>query len=487
MSLRTRLVLGYAGFVLALGILGAWSARTLNQMSAVSSRIIAENYDSVVAAQDMKESLERQDSAAVFELLGQHTRAREQSATHRARFDAALDRAAGNITEPGEAQVVGGIRTGRDDYYRRFTAFLAAPGDRTAQYFGELEPQFNALRESCDRLLRMNQEAMRTKADAASRIARRWFFVTLALALALMASGIAVEVSLSRSILGPVRQLTEATARVAAGDLDTEVPVRASDEIGVLAGGFNAMAARIRELRQADYLNVSRLKSEFIASASRELRAPLTDVQMAVHLLLEEPAGPLNERQRDVLETCRADMARLDQLVREMLDLSRIDAGDLAPHPEPVRLSTLVGDAIERLRLQADARGVAVTVEVPPDLPAISLDRGQIARVLQELVTNAIAATPAGGTIAIAAAERGDAIALTVADTGTGIRAGDLSRIFEPFTRAAGAAGAGTGLGLPIARRLIDAHRGTLTVESAEGHGATFTITLPLRTLPVQS
>src|ERR1700674_197937 len=106
MKLRTKLLLGYAGFVLALGLLGAWSARTLSEMSLVSIRIIAENYDSVVAAQDMKESLERQDSAAVFELLGEHDRARAQAAEHRSRFDAAFDKAARNITEIGEPEVI---------------------------------------------------------------------------------------------------------------------------------------------------------------------------------------------------------------------------------------------------------------------------------------------------------------------------------------------------------------------------------------------
>src|SRR4029453_4502443 len=106
MKLRTKLLLGYGGFVLALGVLGAWSARTLSQMSAVAGRIISENYDSVVAAQNMKESLERQDSAAVFELLGEHDRAVRQAAEHRARFDAAFKKAAGNITEPGEPDVI---------------------------------------------------------------------------------------------------------------------------------------------------------------------------------------------------------------------------------------------------------------------------------------------------------------------------------------------------------------------------------------------
>src|SRR5258707_13973905 len=104
MRLRNKLLLGYAGFVLALGLLGAWSARTLNQMSAVSGRIIAENYDSVVAAQDMKESLERQDSAALFDLLGQRDRARRQVAEHRARFDRALAKAAGENNENREGR-----------------------------------------------------------------------------------------------------------------------------------------------------------------------------------------------------------------------------------------------------------------------------------------------------------------------------------------------------------------------------------------------
>src|ERR1700730_15259469 len=223
MRLRTKLLFGYTGFILALGVLGAWSARTLSQMSAVSGRIISENYDSVVAAEDMKESLERQDSAAVFELLGQHERAMRQAAEHRLRFNAAFDKAAANITESGEREVVEAIGRGRDDYYRRYDEFLRASGNRTVLYFRELEPRFNSVRADCDRLLRLNQEAMRRKADAASAIARRWLFVTLALALGLMGVGVAIELSLSRAIIGPVRQLTEATTRIESGGVDAAV------------------------------------------------------------------------------------------------------------------------------------------------------------------------------------------------------------------------------------------------------------------------
>ncbi len=143
MTLRTKLLLGYAGFVLALGVLGAWSARTLSQMSAVSGRIIAENYDSVVAAQDMKESLERQDSAALFDLLGEHDRARRQ-ARRAPRAIRRGARAARRPTSPrsGEREAIEAIRRGRDEYYRRFDAFhhgrRRSHRPRTSQ---SLEPQ----------------------------------------------------------------------------------------------------------------------------------------------------------------------------------------------------------------------------------------------------------------------------------------------------------------------------------------------------------
>lgn len=484
MKLRTKLLVGYAGFVLALGVLGAWSARTLNQMSAVSGLIIAENYDSVVAAQDMKESLERQDSAAAFDLLGQRKRARAQVAEHRARFDAALEKAALNITETGEAEIVAGIRTGRDEYYRRFDAFLRQSGDHAALYLESLEPQFHTVRSACDALLRVNQEAMRRKADEASHIARRWFFVTLALAVGLMVAGIGVEVSLSNAILGPVRQLTAATTRVAAGDLDTAVPVRSADEIGALAAGFNRMAERIRGMRQDDLDHVSRLKSQFIASASHELRTPLTSVQMGVHILLEGAAGALTDRQQEILEACREDTARLDRLMRELVELSQIESGAATSVFEPTRPSVLVNVAVEPLRLQVDARGIRVDVDVPPDLPNVAVNRRQIERVIANLVTNAARATPSGGVITVAAIRHGDAIAISVADTGSGIPRDDLARIFEPFVRTAPASADGAGLGLPISRRIAQEHGGRLTGESSEGHGSTFTLTIPVAGRP---
>jgi NtrC-family two-component system sensor histidine kinase KinB len=602
MKLRTKLLLGYSGFILALGLLGAWSARTLSQMSAVSRLIISENYDSVVAAQDMKESLERQDSAAVFSLLGEHERAARQAAEHRLRFNAALDKAAANITEAGEPETIAAIRNGRDDYYRRFDAFLGASGDRTAVYFRDLEPRFNAVRADCDRLLHLNQEAMRRKADRASLTARRWYFMTLGLALTLMVVGVAVEFSLSNTIVGPVRQLTKATTRVAAGDLDAAVPVQSADEIGVLAEGFNRMAERIRELRRSDLgkllvaqqtteaaidslydpvvvtdsagrvtrinaaaerlfgaradtvgrpidevardervaravagvlrsgqavasesaaevlpwavdgtrrafrvrstpmrdadgrfvgavtlledvthlSEISRLKSEFIAAASHELRTPLTSVQMGIHLLLEGAAGTLDERQQEILQVCREDTSRLDRLMRQLLDLSKIESGAAAPAREPLRPSVLVREATDSTRLQLESKGLRLDVDAPPDLPPVFADRDQVERVIVNLVTNASRATPAGGSISVAASSRGRDVVFSVTDTGTGIPRDYLARVFEPFIQVPNAPAGGSGLGLTISRRIVEAHGGQLTAQSEPGKGSTFSFSIPI-------
>jgi two-component system, NtrC family, sensor histidine kinase KinB len=606
MKLRTKLLLGYVGFVVALGVLGAWSARTLQQMSAVSGRIIAENYDSVVAAQDMKEGLERIDSAALFELVGAHARAARQAQEYRSRFDAAFATAAANITEPGERDVIEAIRRGRDDYYRHVDAFFGAPASHLSEYFDQLEPRFSDVRADCDRLWRLNQDAMRRKADQASRIARRWFLITLALAVVLMAAGVGVEVSLSNAILGPVRQLTAATTKMAGGDLDAVVPVRSTDEIGTLAVGFNRMAERIRELRRSDMgqlliaqqtteaaidslydpvlmtdsegkltrinpaaerlfgvrrevvgkpiadvardpriahavgevltsgrafasesaaavlpwavdgtrrafrvrstpmhdadrrlvgavtlledithlSEISRLKSEFIAAASHELRTPLTSVQLGIHLLLEAGPGTLTDRQQEILQVCRDDTLRLDRLMRELLDLSRIESGDVTPVRVAVRAAPLVRDAVEALRLQIESHGVRLDVDAAPDLPSVFVDRGQIERIVTNLVTNASRATPAGGRITVSAAARDREVAVSITDTGAGIPREYLSKIFEPFVQVPNAPVGGAGLGLTISRRIIEAHEGQLSVQSEPGKGSTFTFTLPVANTP---
>ena len=225
--------------------------------------MLAENYDSVVAARDMKESLERQDSAGLFVLWADWDRALPQMREHRLRFDAAYRRAAGNITEPGEAEILQAIGAARDEYYRRVDRFLrdakderlAAPAVLRAlaapKYFSSssrCSPSCAATAIGCW----PQSGAMRRKAAEAATLARRWFVARSRSRWRWSLCGSWFAILLSNRIVRPVRQLTDAASRMAAGDLDAVVDVRSGDEIGVLAARFNAMAARIRELRQSD-------------------------------------------------------------------------------------------------------------------------------------------------------------------------------------------------------------------------------------------
>jgi PAS domain S-box-containing protein len=599
MSLRVKLLIGYSVFIAALVVLGAWSAWRLHDMGKVSRRIISENYDSVVAAEEMKESLERQDSAALFALLGARERALAQLREHRARFDANFQKAANNITELGEAGAIESIRQDHDIYYQRFDSFIAKA--TTDEYFTQLEPQFNKLRADCEHLLQLNQRAMLAKSEAARQVAQLWFYRTLLIAGILVGAGLFLAFFLANRIVGPLRELTATTAKIAGGDLNAKVSVNSKDEVGLLAAEFNRMAERIRQLRTSDKgkllvaqqtteaaidslydpvlvtdaeghvtrLNlaaeeifgsekentgrhvgevarderiagavaealqsqrpvagdgmsavlplavdglersfrlrttpmrdngkhllgavtlledithlreIDRLKSEFIATASHELRTPLTSVQMGVHLLLERTAGDLTDKQVEVLSACREDCERLDKLMRDLLDLSRIEAGESKPALEPVRTKDLICAANQELRSQVEAKGIAFRVDAPAELPTVMADRSQVERVLHNLVVNAIRYTKQG-EIKISVLPRGNFVAVSVSDTGAGIPHEYLPHIFDKFVQVPGAPTGGAGLGLAISRLIVEGHGGQISAQSEPEKGSTFTFTLPV-------
>ncbi len=420
MSLRAKLLATYLTFVAALAALGAWSAWRLEQASYVSERILSENYESVVAAQAMKESLERQDSATLFAELGRTERARRQIDEHRTRFDAAFARAAGNITEPGESEVIEAIRRDRDEYYRVL--------DGRADYFERIEPQFNTLRAEVDRLLQLNQAAMLQKSADAQRVTGRSILMTLIVSAAFVLAGVGFAVRFSTQI-----------------DRDAD-----------------------------------RLKSEFVGIASHELRTPLNTLQMGIDLLDEQIAGQATPRQREILAMCREDAARLERLVTDLLDLSKIESGRMRASASAIPAARLLRGALEGSRPRIDAGGITLDVQIDEGLPPVMADPSQIERVITNLIANAVNATPRGGRITIAAHRVDDRVEVSVRDTGRGIPREYLPRLFGKFTQVPGSATGSAGLGLAISRQIVSVHGGEIRAASEPGRGATFTFTLPV-------
>ena len=222
------------------------------------------------------------------------------------------------------------------------------------------------------------------------------------------------------------------------------------------------------------------LKNNLVATVAHEFRTPLTSLRMAIHLCLEGATGELNEKQKDLLHAARLDCERLQAMVDDLLDLSRIEGGALSIHLAEVETSALLARMTTPHEDEARRKGVSLNVETDRLLPPVLADQERMALVFDNLITNAIRHTPSGGAITLAAAQEGSGeIRFTVTDTGEGIAPEYHARIFEKFFRVPGQTGQGAGFGLFIAREVVNAHQGSMGVESVPGHGATFWFTLP--------
>ena len=221
------------------------------------------------------------------------------------------------------------------------------------------------------------------------------------------------------------------------------------------------------------------LKNDLVATVAHEFRTPLTSLRMAVHLCTEQVAGPLTDKQAELLHSAREDCDRLQGMVDDLLDLSRIESGKVELYPLPVEVRRLITGAIDEFRPDADIKGV--NLRAPSSLPQVSVlaDHERIGHVFSNLVGNAVRYTPKGGSIELGAASIDGFVRFTVSDTGTGILKEYQDRIFEKFFQVPGAGPKGTGLGLYIAKEIVSAHGGEIGVESETGRGSTFWFTLP--------
>ncbi|MFN7951301.1 MAG: ATP-binding protein [bacterium] len=606
MSLRTKLLLAQIPLGIALAAVGGISVYTVAALGESSQTILADNYRSVLAAQRMKESIERMDSAALFVVAGHRDAAIEQATKHRPRFDEELLVEERNITESGERDAAARLRESWARYRERFDAFFALPTspDLAARYFADLEPAFDAVKRNADAILDLNQDAMLHKSDAALASAAHMNQLMSLVSVVALLAGFGASSFLTTRLLRPLDDLANAARRLGEGDTEVRAVIRTEDEIGALGREFNQMAERVTQYRQSTlgdllqaqetsqaaidslpdavmvfdtqrnvtslneaaeklldawhvpagesplvraepevrsaiervvehvlagrgaylprgfeetvrlpaggvdtYLlprasplyggagvtgvtvilqDVTRLRrfdelrNDLVATVAHEFRTPLTSLRMAIHLCLEGAAGAITAKQAELLHAGRDDCERLQRIVDDLLDLARLQSGkvDLALHA--VRAASLLDEARESHLADARHRSVEIEADVVVDLPEVLADRDRMALVLSNLITNAIRFTPSGETVRLGARLEDGNVRFEVRDRGPGVAADLRERIFDRFFRAPGAPPGGSGLGLSIAKEIVEAHGGRIGVEDNDDGGAVFWFTLPL-------
>ncbi|MDQ2673852.1 MAG: HAMP domain-containing histidine kinase [Chloroflexota bacterium] len=258
--------------------------------------------------------------------------------------------------------------------------------------------------------------------------------------------------------VAPLGDLIDASQRIEAGEIGTQVDVRGPSEMRALSRAFNAMSSRLA----ADTEERRRL----LADVSHELRTPLTVIQGNVEGMLDG----LYPADREHLERVLAETRQMERLIEDLRTLSLADTGSLPLHREPVDLAGLAAEVIAGFQPQAQAGGVTLDLETAlADLPQMSLDPRRIRQVLGNLVSNALRHTPNGGRVTVSVQRRADAVELSVSDTGTGMDAATAARAFDRFWRSGDTAGAG--LGLAIVRDLVRAHGGEVSLRSVPDSG----------------
>ncbi|HEX7406392.1 MAG TPA: ATP-binding protein [Candidatus Binatia bacterium] len=606
MNVRMKVLLAQAPLAIALLLVGVLATGTLSSLGQQANTILTDNYRSVLAAERMKESIERiEDAPSLLLIGGSNDQRMSHVAVERQRFESELRVQEGNITEPGEDEATRKLRAVWTAYQEHFDRFPAVTDTAAARafYLEELQPAFVAVRNAADTILAMNQNAMVQKGERAQQTAERMNTVLMLASLAALLGGGLLSITITSRLLRPLGLMTRTVQRIGEGEFDARISIPGRDELAQLAGHVNAMAVRLSHYRRSSLgdlllaqqasqaamdslpdpvvvfdlhggvLNVNRaaeavlgltvelaagdpliavapparavlqyvrdhvlsgkgvytpkgfeeatrisfasgdrfflpratpvyaeeggiagatvifqdvtrlrrvdeLRNDLVSTVAHELRTPLTSLGMAIHVCLEQVPGPLTGKQADLLYGARDDCERLQSIVDELLHLARIQGEQITLDQRPTSPASLIETAVEAQRAAAAERHVQLETAVLPGLSDVRADRERVQVVFMSLLTNAIHQSPPHAVVRVRALPGQEGVRFEVIDAGEGVPKELQSAVFEKFLQPPGAASA-TGLGLSIAKEIVEAHGGQIGVESEAGRGSTFWFTLP--------
>jgi len=604
-TLKSKISLVYIGLVVLIAIVAASAVINLHALETSVNLLMTDNYISIDAASNMMEAIDKQDIALLNFIYQDKQRGIELFSEANVSFLKWFDAESKNITETGEKEIVDKINSSYKKYTGDFSK-LQDINNRLGQnealkyYNLSLTSDFNKTKDELKSLRLLNEEAMFSSKDEASKSARNYILFIILLSLVAVVGGYIVSMLFTNRLLDPLHRLSEVIKKVKGGDLNQKIDIKTKDETGELANEFNNMINRLhnyeistvgimmeeknksiaivksiadplialdmnycitllndacerffdiseakatgkhfleaikndelfehisgmtesKEIRREKiikitndknyYFNVvitkvtnsdkkfsgmiilmkdvtelkelERVKTDFIATISHEFRTPLTSVMMGASMLIDGSMGQLSKEQCDIIKTLKEDGERLNSLVDELLELSRLESGRAVFNMDRCSINAIVENSVKHYIEQADSTEVNLIDELDEDLHLVYADYEKISWVMNNLLGNALKYTDAGDSIIIDAVVRGNKMQVSVKDTGIGIPSEYVERIFDRFVQVKGREieVRGTGIGLSVVKEIVEAHGGTIWCESKLDEGSNFTFTLPL-------
>ncbi len=401
------------------------------------------------------------------------------------RFGYDLDRL--QFVAQDEKEIFENLRTDYEEFIRIvsqvITLIRQGRGDEGRELqFSEATPHSERLERLTNELVNKAEADMVVSVDASKETYATSRNAVAILAVASVAMALLLGYAISSSIVRPVQAMETRMQELADGDFHSKVDVPNRDELGVLAADLNRMSEQLgkayRELEA-----VSRHKSEFLANMSHELRTPLNAIIGFSEVLKDGLLGQLAPKHEEYVTDIHTSGQHLLSLINEILDLSKIESGKMELDRSRFYLPATIEGTLTLVRERATRHGLKMNLSLDETLGEIDADERKVRQILLNLLSNAVKFTPDSGQISIAGAIANDAAQISVKDTGIGISPEDQETIFEEFRQVGNdreAKSEGTGLGLALARKLVELHGGLMWVESEIGQGTTFTFTLPL-------
>jgi signal transduction histidine kinase len=398
---------------------------------------------------------------------------------------AASNTEVGFVRPPAEERLLTRIRS---DYEHTSAAFgkVKALDARGVGGFG-FQPFLTAaqqadvdLSEQTDALANRtsNETAQLIAANRAAYTSSRNLFIGVAAGSIVLA--LTLGLVLSWWLVGPIQRTEARLGEIASGDFSKHVEVPNRDELGALATGVNRMNDELRRV-YGELEAASRHKSEFLANMSHELRTPLNAIIGFSQVLRQRLFGEVNEKQEEYLDDILSSGHHLLDLINDVLDLSKVEAGQVELEVATFSLREALERGVVMVRERATKNGVAISLELSPEVNIVDGDERRLRQVVFNLLSNAVKFTPKSGSVVVASSRVDGEVQVSVTDTGPGIAPEDHERIFEEFqqTDLGAQQREGTGLGLALSKRLVELHGGRIWVESEPGHGSRFVFTLP--------
>ena len=475
LSLFWRLVLGALAIVLIVVGVNVFALAQLRQLTALSSELVSRHYPAIESSKrligSVSSQLRSEKKYLILRepaLLGDFDREAEE---FQRRLAGLLAREESEEGRRLLEQVKGAQQDYRAAVHEQARAGGAAYEQRRDALIGRITDLLDAYIGLCDVRVGAVMAESRDRTAQAETILREMLLASILLTLLLAGAA-------SYSVLHPLRRVQQHIHHIGQGDFSSSMPAgTVPQELRELVETVNWMGRRLKELDD--------LKAEFFSQISHELRTPLASLREGTQLLLDQVAGPLSAQQRETLMIMKDSSQRLIQQISTLLDLSKMEAGMMQYRIAPADLKRLADGSVNKVRWLAESKRVPVLIQAPDSRVWVPMDAARIEQVLDNLLSNAVKFSPAGAAVQVRIEPDPAAAGVRVAvrDEGPGIAPEDLPHIFDRFyqgRRQGGQAVAGSGIGLALAKKIVDGHRGRIWAESREGAGTTVQFMLPV-------